>query len=164
MIHPQSLMLLVSVLLFLLTSCRGQIVSSSNNIDSLIHHSNTNQRSPAMGQQMLATIANRDNHDEIELFDLRTNRNIALPNLNQTDVQPISVSIDADAERVAIVRQREGRAELVIYLRSLGSLQQLELNPPGVPRHVSLDATGQFLAVEVSRAGVWQTDLLHLYF
>jgi hypothetical protein len=34
--------------------------------------------------------------------------------------------------------------------------------PAGVPRRLSLQADGRQLALEVSRAGVWQVDLINL--
>ena len=40
------------------------------------------------------------------------------------------------------------------------ALQPVPLQPPGVPRRVSLRADGRELAVEVSRQGQWQVDLI----
>ncbi|MGB7565250.1 MAG: hypothetical protein WBM08_10925, partial [Prochlorococcaceae cyanobacterium] len=60
------------------------------------------------------------------------------------------------------VRQLDGRTELVLYRRSLRSLQPLPMEPPGVPRQVQLSANGRLLAVQVSRGGLWQVDLIEL--
>jgi len=40
--------------------------------------------------------------------------------------------------------------------------QTLPIEPAGVPRGVSLSADGRLLAVEISRDGLWQVDLLEL--
>jgi hypothetical protein len=82
--------------------------------------------------------------------------------LNRPDAQPLSISVDQRGERLALVRQREGRTELVLYRRSLQSLQAIPMEPAGVPRRVQLSADGRVLAVEVSRSGQWQVDLLTL--
>jgi hypothetical protein len=74
----------------------------------------------------------------------------------------VSVSVDSAGGRLALVRQLEGRTELVLYRRSLQGLQPLRLDPPGVPRQVTLSADGRHLAVQVSRGGVWQVDLFEL--
>jgi hypothetical protein len=70
------------------------------------------------------------------------------------------VAVDSRGERLALVRQLEGRTELVLYRRNLMALQRVELLPPGVPRRVALRADGRELAVEVSRQGRWQVDLI----
>jgi hypothetical protein len=54
----------------------------------------------------------------------------------------------------------EGRTELLVYRRRLMGSQLVGMNPPGVPRRVMLRADGRELAVEVSRDGRWQVDLI----
>jgi hypothetical protein len=72
------------------------------------------------------------------------------------------VGVDARGERLAVVRQLNGQTELVLYRRSLGLLRPLPIQPAGVPRRVQLRADGRQLAVEVSRNGLWQIDLITL--
>ena len=99
---------------------------------------------------------------EGELIDLRTRRPVPLPGLNRADAQPISLSVSGDGGRIAVVQQREDRTELVLYRRNAAALQRLPLDPPGVPRSVSLDGSGRLLAVQVSRNGRWDVDLIRL--
>jgi hypothetical protein len=80
----------------------------------------------------------------------------------RADAQPISLSVSGDGERLALVRQRGDSTELMLYRRSVGILQRLELSPAGVPRAVSLDGRGRLLAVQVSRNGRWEVDLIQL--
>ena len=98
----------------------------------------------------------------MELIDLNSRRPVPLPGLNRADALPISVSVSADGERLAVVQQREERTELVLYRRNVGTLQRLPLEPPGVPRAVSLNGNGRRLAVQVSRGGRWDIDLIRL--
>jgi hypothetical protein len=74
----------------------------------------------------------------------------------------VSVSVDAAGERIALVRQLEGRTELVLYRRSVQSLQPIPMVPGGVARQVQLQADGRQLAVQVSRGGIWQVDLVQI--
>ena len=99
---------------------------------------------------------------QIVLLDLDRQTPVPLPGLNRGDAQPISVSVDSTGERLALVRQREGRTELVLYRRSLMSLQPIPMEPAAVPHRVQLRADGRQLAVEVSRDGLWQIDLVEL--
>ena len=50
----------------------------------------------------------------------------------------------------------------MLYRRNVGATQRLPLDPPGVPRSVSLDGAGRRLAVQVSRNGRWDVDLIRL--
>jgi hypothetical protein len=98
----------------------------------------------------------------VVLLNVEDQRPVPLPGLNRADAQPLSVGVEANGERLALVRQLEGRTELVLYRRRLMSSQLIAINPPGVPRRVMLRADGRELAVEVSRDGHWQVDLVEI--
>jgi hypothetical protein len=117
-------------------------------------------RAPSLGDDWLALIVSRDGRDRVQLVDLNRQQPVPLPGLERPDAQPLSVAVDSRGERLALVRQLEGRTELVLYRRKLMALQRLDLLPPGVPRRVALRADGRELAVEVSRQGRWQVDLI----
>jgi hypothetical protein len=123
---------------------------------------NGGNRDPSLSGRWLALIKGRDGRERIELVNLDQNRPISLPGLNRPDAQPLNVSVDAAGERMALIRQRDGRTELALYRRSRESLQPLPLEPPGVPRQVELSADGRVRAVQVSRGGLWQVDLIEL--
>jgi hypothetical protein len=40
--------------------------------------------------------------------------------------------------------------------------EAIPIEPAGIPRGINLSADGRLLAVEVSRGGLWQVDLLQL--
>ena len=117
-------------------------------------------RAPSLSGDWLALIVSRGGRDRVELVDLQRQQPVPLPGLERPDAQPLSVAVDGRGERLALVRQLEGRTELVLYRRNLMALQPVPLQPPGVPRRVSLRADGRELAVEVSRQGQWQVDLI----
>jgi hypothetical protein len=96
------------------------------------------------------------------LVDLERGMPVPLPGLDRPDAQPLAVAVDAAGERLAVVRQRADQTELVIYRRSLQTSERVPMLPAGVPRRLSLQADGRQLALEVSRAGVWQVDLINL--
>jgi hypothetical protein len=119
-------------------------------------------REPTLADRWLALITGRGGREEVLLLDLERQLPVPLPNLNRPDAQPLSVGVDDAGERLAVVRQLEGRTELVLYRRSLGTVQLIPMVPAGVPRQVSLRADGRELAVQVSRNGLWQVDLIQL--
>lgn len=123
---------------------------------------NGSAREPALAGRWLALISGRGGREQVQLLDLEQGTLRPLPGLNRGDAQPLSVSVDARGERLALVRQLGGRTELLLYRRSQGVLQALPIEPAGVPRRVQLRADGRQLAVEVSRNGLWQLDLVSL--
>ena len=114
-----------------------------------------------MSDRWLVSIASRNGRERIELVDLSSRQPVPLPGLNQADAQPVSVSVSADGNRIALVRRRNGQTELNLYRRNVGLLQQLPLEPAGF-KDVSLDGSGRLLAVQVSRGGRWDVDLIRL--
>lgn len=152
-----------SVLLAMaLHGCGGTTIRPMYNLNSRLADSAETRRDPGLGQGWLASLSSRGGRERIELINLRNGQPVPLPGLNRADAQPISLSVSGDGERLALVRQRDGITEVMLYRRSLASMQRLNLNPPGVPRAVSLDGRGDQLAVQVSRNGRWTVDVIQL--
>ena len=63
---------------------------------------------------------------------------------------------------LSFARQLDGHTELVLYRRDFIALEPIAMQPAGVPRRVSLRGDGHELAVEVSRGGLWQIDLIDI--
>ena len=156
---PQLVVLLIGLCLM---GCGNSGLRPQPGISSALQRSADSRRWPSMGNRWLASIASRNGRERVELGDLRNGQPVPLPGINQADAQPISVSVSADGNRIALIRSREGRTELTLYRRGVGILQRLPLEPAGVPREVSLDGSGRLLAVQVSRQGRWDVDLIRL--
>jgi hypothetical protein len=146
---------------WLLIGCQGglQPLPGLNQQISRIGES----QSPSLTSDWLALIATRPGgRAQVQLIDRRRNAPVPLLGLNRPDSLPVSVAVDQRGEHLAIVRQRDDRSELVLYRRSLQLSQLVPIEPAGVPSRVSISADGRVLAVEVSRSGLWQVDLLEL--
>lgn len=144
-----------------LSSCGGTLPIPNNGLNRQLEAAGGN-RSPALGERWLALIQQRGGREQVVLIDLQRQVPVPLPGLNRADALPISVSIDARGERLALVRQLEGRSELVLYRRPLQSVQLLPMSDGAIPTAVTLQADGRQLAVQVSRNGLWQIDLISL--
>jgi hypothetical protein len=147
--------------LLLLPGCMGGMPVPLPGLNRQLEQAGSS-REPALSERWLALISGRSGREQVLLLDLQRQLPVPLPNLNRLDAQPLSVGVDASGERLALVRQLEGRTELVLYRRSLGSLQLIPMVPAGVPRQVSLRADGRELAVQLSRNGLWQVDLIQI--
>ena len=148
--------------LVLVSGCSSPRPTPRPDLNGLLRQSVNSRRDPSLGGRWLASLGQRNGRERVELIDLRNRSPVPLPGLNRADAQPISVSVSADGQRLAVVQQREDRTELVLYRRNAGATQRLPLDPPGVPRSVSLDGSVRRLAVQVSRNGRWDVDLIRL--
>ena len=156
------LLLSAGATLLLLSGCAGGRLRPLPGLNQQLNQLGQG-RSPSLAGGWLALIAARGNgRVQVQLIDVNRRNPVPLPGLNRPDALPISVALDQNAERLAVVRQREDRTELVLYKRSLQAPQLLPMEPAGVPRQVSFSADGRVLAVEVSRGGLWQIDLLEI--
>ena len=149
----------LALLVLLLGGCLGDMPQPLAGLDRQLDLAGAG-RAPSLAGRWLALIARRGERDTVLLVDVDNQGPRPLPGLNRPDAQPLSVAVDERGERLAVVRQLEGRTELVLYRRSLLSVERIAMQPPGVPRRVSLRADGRELAVEVSRDGLWQVDLI----
>ena len=154
--------ILASLLGISLLGCSDSGLRPQPGLNAALQRSADSRREPALGQRWLVSIASRSGRERIELVDLRTRQPVPLPGLNQAGSQPVSVSVSGNGERIAFVRIRDGRTELMLYRRSALALQRLPVEPAGVPREVSLDGEGRSLAVQVSRQGRWDVDVVRL--
>ena len=150
---------LVTGLALLLSSCMGPMPLPMGSLNRQLAQQGR-LREPSLSGRWLALIANRQGRDQVDLLDVERQWPVPVPGLNRPNALPVSVSVDAAGERLAVVRQVEGRTELVLYRRALMSTETLPMVPPGVPRRAGLRADGREIAVEVSRQGVVQVDLI----
>ncbi|MCS5707201.1 hypothetical protein NZK27_13505 [Synechococcus sp. FGCU-3] len=145
----------------LLGGCSGAMPVPLPALNRQLEQAGTS-REPALADRWMALISGRGGREQVLLLDLQRQLPVPLPGLNRPDAQPLSVAVDDSGDRITVVRQLEGRTELVLYRRSLASLQVIPMVPAGVPHQVSLRADGRELAVQVSRNGLWQVDLIRL--
>lgn len=145
----------------LLSGCMGSVPLPIGPLNRQLESLGAN-RDPSLSGRWLALISGKGGREQVVLVDLERQLPLPLPGLNRADAQPLSVSVDGAGDRIALVRQLEGRTELVLYRRSLQSLQPIAMVPSGVPRQVQLQADGRQMAVQVSRAGLWQVDLVKI--
>ena len=130
----------------LVVGCSGPRPKPVPELNGLLRQNVSSRRDPSLSQRWLASLSLRNGREQVDLIDLNSRRPVPLPGLNRADALPISVSVSADGERLAVVQQREARTELLLYRRSVGTVQRLPLEPAGVPRAVSLNGNGKRLA------------------
>ncbi|MFN6339355.1 MAG: hypothetical protein ACK41W_11625 [Cyanobacteriota bacterium] len=152
---------LAMTLALVLGGCQGSMPMPLGGLNRQLAQQGS-QREPSLSGRWLALIATRQGRDQVELVDVERQGPVPLPGLNRPDALPLSVSVDAEGQRLVVVRQVEGRTEVVLYRRAVMSTEAIPMEPQGVPRRANLRADGREMAVEVSRDGVVQVDLITL--
>ena len=163
--RPGSQPLLASLMLGLMVGLGGCLNDPPRPLDGLnrqLQSSGSSSRAPSLNGRWLALITSRNNRSIIDLVDLESNRPLPVPGLNRPDAEPLAVSVDASGRRLALIRQREGRTELVLHRLDIRASEPIEIAPAGVPEELALSADGRILAVQVSRQGHSQIDLITL--
>ena len=148
-------------LVLMLSGCMGTMPMPLNGLNRQLAQQGSH-RDPSLSGRWLALISNRNGRDRVELVDVERGLPVPLVGLNRPDALPLSVSVDGAGERLAVVRQLGGQTELVLYRRGLMGSEPIPMAPAGVPRRASLRADGREIAVEVSRQGVVQVDLIRI--
>ena len=143
----------------LLSGCSGSMPMPLGGLNRQLAQQGS-LREPSLSGRWLAFIGNRHGREQVELVDVERQLPVPLPGLNRPDAVPLSVGVDGAAERLVVVRQVGGQTELVLYRRGLMSSEAIPMAPPGVPRRAQLRADGREIAVEVSRNGMVQVDLI----
>lgn len=146
----------------ILGGCMADQPRPLDGINRQLEASGSGNRAPSLSGRWLALITSRGNREVIDLVDLESGRPVPMAGLNRPDAEPLAVSVDGSGRRLALIRQRDGGTELVLHRLDVGASEPIAITPAGVPEQVALSADGRILAVQVSRQGYSQIDLITL--
>ena len=91
--------------LVLVSGCSSPRPTPRPDLNGLLRQSVNSRRDPSLGGRWLASLGQHNGRERVELIDLRSRSPVPLPGLNRADAQPISVSVSADGQRLAVVQQ-----------------------------------------------------------
>ncbi len=153
---------LKSLIILTLTSCSHGSFRAISFVNSLLVQSAASHREPSLGNGLLVTLANKKGREVIEMIDVKNGKRIALPGLNSANTHTINMSISSNGQLIAFIRQRGENTELLLYRRNQGTIRKLDIIPKGVPKQVAIDGLGRIVAVQVSRNGRWDIDVINI--
>jgi hypothetical protein len=118
---------------------------------------------PSLGLATLTTIGTGfGGHRQVQWRPIAALQPLLPPHLDQPDARPLQVTVDGEGQRLVVLRERKGRAELVLHDLRLGVSRPLPLVADGIPVSIGLSADGRSLAVAVSRDGRRRVEVLSL--
>ncbi len=158
----KSILAINGLILISITSCSMERNRPIMKINSYLRGYQNGHKKPSLSKNLLATLINREDRDIIHLIDIRNMKRIPMGALNTPNTEPISISLSANGERIALIRKRGITSQLILYQRKSGRIQEIELKQLGNPTKVSIGGKGKILAVEVTRQGKKEIDLIRL--
>lgn len=111
--------------------------------------------SPSISGRYIVFVSEREQRQDIYLYDQQNQRTIALPGLNALDTIAETPSVSTDGRYIAFAGNRQGRSGIFIYDRETRQLRNLTENLNATVRNPSLSANGSTVAFEANLDGQW---------
>ncbi|MDJ0657892.1 MAG: biopolymer transporter Tol [Crocosphaera sp.] len=125
-------------------------------------NSRYNDQQPALSGdgRWLAFVSNRNNSSEILLYDLRGEKFINLPGLNQSNVILESPSLSRTGRYLVYISSVQGRPDVALYDRATRRTELLTQRYRNWVRHPQISADGRYIVFETARRGQWDIEVL----
>ena len=125
-------------------------------------NSRYNDQQPALSGdgRWLAFVSNRNNSNEILLYDLRSERFIDLPGLNQGNIILESPSLSRTGRYLVYISSAQGRPDVALYDRATRRVELLTQSYRNWVRNPQISADGRYIVFETARRGQWDIEVL----
>jgi Tol biopolymer transport system component len=125
-------------------------------------NSRYNDQQPALSGdgRWLALVSNRNSSNEILLYDLRSERFLNLPGLNQSNVILESPSLSRTGRYLVYISSVQGRPDVALYDRATRRAELLTQNYRNWVRNPQISADGRYIVFETARRGQWDIEVL----
>ena len=125
-------------------------------------NSRYNDQQPALSGdgRWLALVSNRNNSNEILLYDLRGKKFFELPGLNQGNIILESPSLSRTGRYLVYISSVQGRPDVAIYDRATRRAEILTQNYRNWVRNPQISADGRYIVFETARRGQWDIEVL----
>ncbi len=158
-ITSQSLKLLIRIgLISLLSSCNA----FNRPEPSATLNSRYNDQQPALSGdgRWLALVSNRNSSNKILLYDLRREKFMDLPGLNQSNVILESPSLSRTGRYLVYISSVQGRPDVALYDRATRQAELLTQGYRNWVRNPQISADGRYIVFETARRGQWDIEVL----
>ncbi|WP_198139120.1 TolB family protein [Crocosphaera chwakensis] len=125
-------------------------------------NSRYNDQQPALSGdgRWLALVSNRNSSNEILLYDLRSEKFMDLPGLNQSNVILESPSLSRTGRYLVYISSVQGRPDVALYDRATRRAELLTQGYRNWVRNPQISADGRYIVFETARRGQWDIEVL----
>lgn len=163
-IFPMKLPKIVLIIssLTILNSCTGYPQMVNYPVDQIGRSLNSSaaELNPRVNGRYIIFASDRNNTQDIYLFDMITRQLVELPGLNALDTIESNPSISADSRLIVFAASRQGKTGIYLYDRDTQQLRNLTTNIQSEVRNPTISADGSKIVFESSANGQWDILLL----
>lgn len=110
---------------------------------------------PEIAGQYIAFVSERQQRQNIYLYDLQTQHLVEIPGLNAIDSIASDPDVSADGRYIVFAAIRQGKSGIYFYDRQTRQLRNLTADLSAEVRNPTLSADGNTIAFESSANGQW---------
>ncbi len=149
------------VLISILSSCGGYPkpldVGFSRGGEAL--NTPTAEFNPNISSDYVAFISDRDESQDVYLYQISEQKVIDLPKPNALDMMASDPTVSEDGQSIAFTGTRRGQSDIYLYNRETESLRILTQNLSAQVRNPTISADGSTIAFEANPDGQWDIKI-----
>lgn len=136
--------------------------SSNPPLGPISLNSRYNDEQPALSGdgRWLALVSSRNGTSQIALYDLRQERFVDLPGLNQSNAIAQNPSLSQTGRYITYIVNNGDRPEIALYDRAIGRSEILSGRYRHWLRNPKISPDGRYIVFETARRGQWDVEVL----
>lgn len=148
----------------LLTSCGSypRLLNFPFNPNGLSFNSRASELNPQVAAEYIAFISDRNNSQDVYLFDAKNRRLINLPGLNSLDEIASSPSVSENGRYVVFAATRQGKSGIYLYDRTTQQKRLLTANVQNEVRNPMINGDGTKIVLEIANNGQWDVGIIDI--
>lgn len=158
----RAIFLLTVALTGTLSSCTGypRILSFPFDAAGRSLNSPAGEVTPQLAGRYIVFISDRQQSQDVYLYDAVERRLIDLPGLNALDTLASHPAVTEDGRSIVFAGSREGRVDIYLYNVPTRQLRNLTPNLKAEVRNPTISADGSTIAFEAGAQGQWNITLI----
>ncbi|PPT04936.1 Periplasmic component of the Tol biopolymer transport system [Geitlerinema sp. FC II] len=113
------------------------------------------ETNPDIAGRYIVFVSEREKRQDIYLYDLQTQRTIAIPGLNSLATVAEHPDVSADGRYIVFAGNRQGRSGIFLYDREIRQLRNVTDSLNATVRNPSISDDGKTIAFEANLNGQW---------
>jgi len=156
--HIRTVWAIAVLALSSLTACS----SSNPPVGPVSLNSRYNDEQPALSGdgRWLALVSNRNGSSQIAVYDLRQERFVDLPGLNQSNAIAQNPSLSLTGRYITYIINNGDRPEIALYDREIARSEILSGRYRHWVRNPKISPNGRYIVFETARRGQWDVEVL----
>lgn len=110
---------------------------------------------PHIAGEYIVFISDRNNSQDVYLFDAKNRRLIDLPGLNSLDEVASNPSVSENGRYIVFTSIRQGKSDIFLYDRSTQQKRLLTKNIQNEVRNPMISGNGEKITFEIAKNGQW---------